>query len=271
MPAEITLAYHNDPALKRKIVTQLAAHREAGELVKGERWRNGKGGAVGCAIHSRNFAEYETCLGIPRMLARLEDHIFDELLDEKAQLWPEQFMAAITPGSDLSRVGWTFLYWLLTDVKINPGINHPVAHEAVRQCADVIAPLTNGCSSDRVAAASAAHYAREVAFRALADSNIATTAENAAEWARASALDSAVCSATSAEESAMSAATRHARVAAWHAEKSADMAARSVASAAKSAAGRARKACKAEESAMSARAAAFVHMADKLIELLQLA
>jgi hypothetical protein len=101
----IVRAYHNDPQIKADILAQLAAHREADQLVKGQYWRDGKGCAVGCTIHSNDHAEYETHFGIPQMLARLKDCIFDGLPNEQAMAWPERFMGAIMPGSDLSRVG----------------------------------------------------------------------------------------------------------------------------------------------------------------------
>ena len=72
------------------------------------------------------------------MLARLEDCIFEGLPNGKAMAWPIRFMEAVKPGADLSRVGWQFLHWVLTDKRVNPGIDHPLVKDAVRQCADVL-------------------------------------------------------------------------------------------------------------------------------------
>ena len=158
------IAYHNDPQIKADILAQLAAHRAADELVKGQYWRNGKGCAVACTIHGSNHAEYETRFGIPQMLARLEDRMFEGMPDEQSQLWPERFMGAIEPGADLSRVGWKFLHWLLTDKSINPGIDHPSVADAVRQCADALVPLlAEGQPADEAAAARAARAAEAAA------------------------------------------------------------------------------------------------------------
>ena len=41
------LAYHNDPAIKSKLLADLQAHADADRLVKGQYWENGKGCAVG--------------------------------------------------------------------------------------------------------------------------------------------------------------------------------------------------------------------------------
>lgn len=138
------LAYHNKPEIKEALLAQLKAHRLADEIIKGVYWENGKGCAVGCTVHSGYHTEYETKLGIPIMLARLEDVIFEGLPNEVAKLWPERFAEAINVGADLSLVGWEFQYWLLTTEAVNLGINHPLVKDAVRQCADLMNTLRLG-------------------------------------------------------------------------------------------------------------------------------
>jgi hypothetical protein len=44
------LAYHNDPALKDKLLANLAAHAQADELIQGQYWEDGKGCAVACTL-----------------------------------------------------------------------------------------------------------------------------------------------------------------------------------------------------------------------------
>ena len=149
------LAFTGTSVTKPAILKQLRAHAKSDEIVKGQYWKAGKGCAVGCTIHGSNHALYESYFGVPQMLARLEDCIFEGLPNAEARKWPMRFMWAIQPGADLSRVGWQFLHWLLTDEKVNPGINHPLVCEAIRQCADVLAPLTKGKPTDKNAARSA--------------------------------------------------------------------------------------------------------------------
>ena len=84
-------AFHSDPALKEQILTQLQAHYDADEIIKGVYWENGKGCAVGCTIHSRHHKNYETKLGIPEVLAYLEDNIFEWLPNDGAKEWPGNF------------------------------------------------------------------------------------------------------------------------------------------------------------------------------------
>jgi hypothetical protein len=229
------LAYHSDPKKKIDILKQLAAHRERDEIVKGMYWQEGKGCAVGCTIHSGEHMEYETRFGIPMMLARLEDSIFEGLPNEVAKEWPLEFMGSIKVGADLSRVGWQFLHWLLTDKEVNPGIDHPSVQDAVKRCADVLVPLTKGGPVDHLAAYSAARSARLAAYSAY----------------------SAARSAAYSADSACSAA-RSARSAAYSASHSADSASYSAYSAAHSA-------------DWAAHSAVWRRMADKLLELLRTA
>ena len=179
------LAYHNDASIKSVILAELAMHRKADELVQGYGyWLDGKGCAVGCTIKSGDHIEYETRFGIPVTLARLEDCIFEGLPVELARQWPERFMSSIEPGKDLSLVSWQFLHWLLTEKSVNPGIDHPLVTDAVKQCADVIADLAAGKQVDE-RAASAAESAAASAARSAA------SAARSAAWSAASAARSA--------------------------------------------------------------------------------
>ncbi|MGN6122979.1 MAG: hypothetical protein ACTHOJ_08470, partial [Sphingomonas oligoaromativorans] len=110
------LAFHGLEVLKAEKLAQLRAHEVADEIVKGRYWEGGKGCAVGCTVHSSSHAAYETEMGIPRMLARLEDRIFEGMSNAEAKRFPVRFIDAVPVGADLSRVGWQFLHWLIVDV-----------------------------------------------------------------------------------------------------------------------------------------------------------
>jgi hypothetical protein len=189
------LAYRSDPAIKSAILADLDRHRIANAFVQSYGyWENGRGCAVGCTIHSDDHLEYEFRFGIPAILARLEDCIFEGLPIDLARQWPMRFMDAIIPGADLSLVGWQFLHWLLTDASINPGIDHPTVRDAVRQCAAVLESAARGATIDWTTARTAALRA-EVAAR--------------------SASGAARCAANSADQSAWSAAWSTAGRADW--------------------------------------------------------
>lgn len=110
-------AFHNDPKIKEKYLARVIEHRKADDIEKGIYWENGKGCAVGCTIHGHEHKKYEIELGIPRLLAFLEDNIFENLPNDRAKLWPEQFLSAIEPVADLSKVWEKFSFWLMTDEK----------------------------------------------------------------------------------------------------------------------------------------------------------
>jgi len=107
------LAYHNDPAIKRTYLARVRAHRKADQIIHGTYWENGKGCAVGCTIHSGSHAAYETELGIPRILAKLEDRLFEGMANGESVYFPERFISSIQVGVYLSNVWNQFAYWLL--------------------------------------------------------------------------------------------------------------------------------------------------------------
>ena len=283
------LAFTNTTHTKDEVLAQIRAHALADEIVKGQYWEGGRGCAVGCTLHSDNHAEYEPRFGIPQMLARLEDCIFEGLPNKTAKVWPERFMLAIRPGVDLSLVGWKFLHWLLTDETVNPGITYPSVKSVVKRCADLLLPLTKGEKADSSAAMDAALDAAMDAASAAKGAESVESAESAesAECAARSA-ESAAWSGQSAASSAESAAwsARSAERAAWSAESAAwnaECAARSAESAAWSARSARHAAGSAESAAWNAergarawnaeraRSATYLKMADKLIELIEAA
>lgn len=109
------LSFHNDASIKQKYIDRVKLHFEADEIIKGVYWENGKGCAIGCTLYSGSHINYEIELGIPEILAYLEDIIFESLPNDLAKTWPLQFLAAINVGVDLSLIWPKFAYWLLVD------------------------------------------------------------------------------------------------------------------------------------------------------------
>lgn len=133
------VAYHGDPKIKERYLARVRAHTAADRLIKGQYWENGKGCAVGCTIEGSDHSRYETELGIPRALARLEDALFERLPDERAMLFPDQFLSAIPVGADLSMVVSQFLVWLLVD-PVN-GVIRFADSDRVRGAVETVAGL----------------------------------------------------------------------------------------------------------------------------------
>ena len=123
-------AYKNDKTLKTKFLKEIKWHEEQDKIIQGTygEGSNGdwKGCAVGCSIHSLNRMKdkkfttsdhsiYETELGIPEWLARLEDTIFEGLPVEEAKKWPLRFSKAIPVGANLEPVKWKFCAFILSE------------------------------------------------------------------------------------------------------------------------------------------------------------
>ena len=186
-------AFNSDISVKCRYLDRVRAHAAADEIIHGKYWQDGKGCAVGCTIHGRNHMAYERELGIPVMLARLEDRLFEGQSNGKSKAFPERFLLAARVGADLSRVGWKFLYWLLTEELVN--LDAPRVSRQIKRCADVLIPLTKGEPMDRAetqaAALDAALEARNAAY-AAADAADAAAADAAyAAYAAADAADAA--------------------------------------------------------------------------------
>jgi hypothetical protein len=134
------LAYHSDPAIKAKYIARVNAHRNADELIQSTGWKDGKGCAVGCTLESYDHARYPIELGVPLHLAHLEDSLFELLSRQDAMAWPERFLSAIRPGSDLSGVWAKFAVWMLVD-ETHGVIRHASgrldAEAAIRRVADL--------------------------------------------------------------------------------------------------------------------------------------
>lgn len=80
------IAFHGDPAIKQTYLDRVEAHRIADQIIQGTGWdeNSHRGCAVGCTLHDYNHLSYETELGIPFVLAHLEDAIFEALPIELA-------------------------------------------------------------------------------------------------------------------------------------------------------------------------------------------
>lgn len=120
------LAFHGDRGLKSFVLATLADPRVADRLVKDQYLKDGSGSTIGCTLEAvlprrglddgfghAAHALYEVELGIPRILAHLEDRIFERLPEEASQRWPERFISAVRPGDDLTMVWPRFALWLL--------------------------------------------------------------------------------------------------------------------------------------------------------------
>lgn len=202
------LAYHNNPELKTQFVALIEQHRAADQIAQGHGyWQDERGCAIGCSIHSLNqitgsrahtndHGAYETLIGVPRILAKLEDGIFEALPADRAQLWPGEFADAIRPGADLALVWPRFAVWLLVD-EADGVIRYAktdAQRTAIRRVADLYVRAVAGGTVDRQTwrdaadAAAAAAYAAWAADAAAADAADAAAARSLARVRQADRL-----------------------------------------------------------------------------------
>lgn len=187
-------AFLNDIKVKDKYTSRVLAHFEADEIIKGKYWENGKGCAIGCTIHDSNHARYETELGIPQWLAKLEDKIFESLPDEHAKHWPSKFLNVIHVGADLERIKAPLLIFILKstldkfDHKKNPAV--------LKAVENIIAFYERGdASAEDFRQAQASAYAAAHAYSAAA---AAAYAAADAAYSAAAAADAAYAAADAA-------------------------------------------------------------------------
>ena len=152
--------------LKSALVAEIRKHREHDQVIQGSYGTLGdpsglfRGCAVGCAIDSlfmvngyytpencyADHGIYERELGIPSILAELQDVIHEGLSDEIFPTWPERFMEAVPTETDLSLVFPKFALWFLTDEKFgifNYSIGTP-PQEAVEEAAELFSAIVAG-------------------------------------------------------------------------------------------------------------------------------
>jgi hypothetical protein len=189
-------AFLGKPDVKEFYIARVRAHREADQLIHGIYWEHGKGCAVGCTVHSGDHSAYERGLGIPRLLARLEDGIFEALPNGDASLWPERFLSAIEVGADLSMVWPRFAVWMLADPTwgVLQFARSARSKKAIQDVAAAYRSVAEGHSEApdwRALRAAAADYAAAAAYAAdyAAAYAAAYAADYAADYAAAYAAD----------------------------------------------------------------------------------
>ena len=281
-----TLRAYSHPKISRDaFLAELQAHQNADRILQGTYWSKQddgqfRGCAVGCGIESiirrtgdklkhDDHAAYETYLGVPHIMARLEDRIFEGLPTDVALKWPLRFASAIKSGADLSQVWNKFAPWMLREISL------PSVRGDLDQARAVIERVARGYETGwqndtpreaRLAAdaadSDAAAYAAAAA--AAADAAAAAAAADAAAEAAADA-DAADSDAAAADaDAADSDAAAYAAAAADAADS--DAAAYAAAAADADAADAADA-----DAADAARKQAFIRMADKLVELMEAA
>ena len=93
----------------REVVNQ---HIAADSVIQGNYWdaETHKGCFIGCLAHDDNPAINESRYGLPLMVQRIAESIFEGLSGDEAKAFFAAFPDAVAcDGKDLTRVGWQFL------------------------------------------------------------------------------------------------------------------------------------------------------------------
>ncbi|MGL5079122.1 MAG: hypothetical protein ACRDBG_25260, partial [Waterburya sp.] len=207
------ISFHGKPEIKEFYLNRLRAHSEADEIEKGTYWERGKGCAVGCTIHSSSHEKYETELGIPIALARLEDRIFEGLPNPEAKNFPIEFLNAVPVGKDLDLVWYRFMYRILSDKNFGVIIFAKNSKDKVQKVIDLFEKKINESPVEKkyfIAAAAADAATATAAAAAYATAAYASAAYAAAAAYADSDSDSA---ATAAAATATAAAAAYATAA----------------------------------------------------------
>ena len=201
---ENMLSYKSNPKLKRMMVTEMKLHRKNDQIIKGTYSKmNGifKGCAVGCSIHSLNVrlkknlptnqhSIYESELGLPEWLARLEDFLFESLPDEEAKNFPVDLLTTIPVGVDLDPVQYRFKKFLLQD---NFDCVHSLKDLDVRvklqvtEAIKLVMKVIEGTIETGKVDEAAARSARSAAESAARSARSAAESAGSARWAARSA------------------------------------------------------------------------------------
>jgi len=209
--------FHGDSALADMYLSRVQSHYNADEIIKGTYWENGKGCAVGCTIHSSNHKDYETLIGLPEGVAKLQDRIFENLPDALAKEFPLQLIKAChkSTGKVSDHITKKFFLWLLTE-ELSPiyekqsdtyknaiekcvkAISDEVFNNAASHAASDAARAISYADADATAAARAISYASDAA-RAVsyADADAASYAARAISYASYAASDASYADAAS--------------------------------------------------------------------------
>ena len=167
---------------------EVAAHVAADSIVQGTYWDSGNesGCFIGCLAKSADPTINEATYGLPVMVQRIAENIFEALHADEAKAFFAALPDAVScDGKDLTKIGWQFLAVELRNLPKQPAEIQAVIDP-------VIAGMDLLASGQEWPAADAAWAARAAA-RATADATAvsATAVAAAAAWAAADAAEAA--------------------------------------------------------------------------------
>ena len=200
-------------------------HVECDAIRRGSYWDGSRGCFIGCLSHSGDTAKVQDTYGLPIMLQRIAESIFESLPLKEAQAFFAALPTAVScDNKDLSRFGWQFLASELRSLPPQPAEIAAVI-EPVIVGMDLLAAGQEWSAAYAYAAttksAAAAARAAAAAYAAATTTDTAAAAAAHAAYARAAAARAAAAYAATTK----SAAAAYAAAAAAYAAAAADTAA----------------------------------------------
>ena len=172
---------------------EVAAHVASDTIIQGSYWdeETHRGCWIGCLAHDEDPAANEAEYGLPIMLQRIAESIFEALPVDEAKAFFAALPDAVgCDGKDLSRVGWQFLAAELRSLPPQPAdiqaVIDPVVAGMDRLANGQDWPVAHAAAAARDAAYAAAANAANDAYDAAHAAHAAANA-NAAEAANANA------------------------------------------------------------------------------------
>lgn len=138
---------------------EVAAHIAADAVVQGTYWDGSHGCFIGCLAHSPDASVLQDRYGLPLMLVRICESIFENLPHREAVEFFAAIPAAIgRDGKDLTRVAWAFL---ASELRALPATMPEI--DTVIAGLDMLASGLEWDAADAAARAARAAYAADAA------------------------------------------------------------------------------------------------------------
>ncbi len=158
-------SFFGDEVLKVETHANLVAARKAGAIEQGgcrHRYEMQRTCAIAVTVQRfpTQYGDYVTILGLPTLLAEVEENIFERLSHDEAVFFPERVIEAIGVGCDLSTIGWALLQATILE---HEGLGHRLVTKIVTACARYLDPLIAGGRVDSIDARELADEAARVA------------------------------------------------------------------------------------------------------------
>jgi len=193
----MTILTKNTDKLRQEVATHVAAD----SVTQGVYWdiETKRGCFIGCLAKRDDPSLNEATYGLPVMIQRIAENIFEALPANEAKAFFAALPDAVgCDGKDLTKVGWQFLAAELRSLPEQPAEIQVVIDPVIAG----MALLASGQEWSRAAAADADADAAAVDAAAAA-ARAAAAAARAAVWAAARAADAAAWAAAAAARAAV--------------------------------------------------------------------